>query len=127
PDVMNRENIRMIKRGNGASFLFETEKAVCIASKRFRKNFQGHIAPKPRVARTVNFPHTTCAEGRLNFIRAYFCSRVQAHFFSSAVKLETMTSGAVLSLCDKFTSKRCPSEVTSYAIPIAGTAAWNKC
>lgn len=44
-----------------------------------RQNLNGHIAPQPRVASTINFTHAARSERRLNLIRPEFCARGEAH------------------------------------------------
>ena len=43
------------------------------------KNFDGYLAPQPRIASAIHFAHATGAQRRLNFIWSEFCASSKPH------------------------------------------------
>jgi hypothetical protein len=78
-DVMNGENVGMVKRGYRPRLLLKATQAVAIAGEGFRKNFQSDIAPQARIFRAIHFSHAACAKRRQDFIRAKFRARGKRH------------------------------------------------
>ena len=64
PDVVNGENVWMVKGGGGPSFLFEAIQPVGIGGKVGREDFDRNVAVKSRVARPPDFAHTALANLR---------------------------------------------------------------
>jgi hypothetical protein len=60
-DVKKGTDIWMIQRGDGFGFPLEAELARGIGGKMCRENFDGNGPVEARVARAVDFPHTTRA------------------------------------------------------------------
>ena len=89
-DVVDYQNIGMIKRAGGLCFLFETSESVFVGGKRRRQNFDGDIAPQFRIPRTPNFTHTPftdlqkdgvwtkCCVWGQRFVQYIFCRQVAA-------------------------------------------------
>src|SRR4029077_1364874 len=69
-DVEDGEDIGMVERGNRPGLLLEAAQAVVIASERFRENFHGDIASKPRVAGAIHLTHAARTERSKNFVVA---------------------------------------------------------
>ena len=78
-DVMNGENVGMVKRGHRPRLLLKAAQAVAIAGEGFRKNFQSYIAPQARIFRAIHFSHAACAKRGLNFVGAEFGTRGKCH------------------------------------------------
>jgi len=57
-DVMNRENIRVVKSGDRTRFLLEAAKAVGISGERSGKDLDGNIATQAVVAGAIDFAHS---------------------------------------------------------------------
>ena len=58
----------MVQRGNRPRLALEA------IAELLRGNFDGHIAPQPRIVRPIHFAHATSADGREDFVRADFCA-----------------------------------------------------
>ena len=61
-DVVNRQNIRMIKRRSRSCFLLEAAQAVGVIRKRSGQDFDGDFAVQAGVARAVDFTHPARAD-----------------------------------------------------------------
>ena len=72
-DVVDYENIGMIKRAGGLCFLFETSKPVFVGGKRSGQNFNCDITPQFRIARTPNFTHAPFTDLRKDGVWTKFC------------------------------------------------------
>ena len=78
-DVEYGQNIGMVQRSGGESFLLKTAQAVGIKRKRLRQNFDRHFAFEARVAGAINLAHASRAEQGDNFIRPEFGAWGQVH------------------------------------------------
>ena len=78
-DVMNGENVGMIQRRDGASFLLEASQTVNIFRKCFGEDFDGDVAAEARVLRAKHFAHSARANRRDNFVGPYFCAGKKRH------------------------------------------------
>ncbi len=74
-DVVQMTDVRMIQRGNGTSFAFETLLEFRIGGKMSGENLDGDCAIKARVFRPVHLAHSAGAEWRLNFVGSELCAR----------------------------------------------------
>jgi len=68
-DVVDGKDVRMIQRGRRARLLLEPAHAVCVGREGWRKDFDGHITLKPRIACLVHLAHAAGAERRENLVR----------------------------------------------------------
>ena len=68
-------DVRMIQRGNSASFTLEALLEFGIGGEMGGENFDGNGAIEARVFRAVDLTHATGAEWGLNFVGAKFCAR----------------------------------------------------
>ncbi len=64
---------RVIERGCGGRFLFETAHTILIRGDFSRQDFQRDFAIQARVVRQVDFAHTSRAEQRANLIATELC------------------------------------------------------
>src|SRR5262249_52810748 len=78
-DVMNREDVWMVERSGGAGFLPESRQALGIAAELGWQDFDRHVAPQPRVARSIDLPHAAGTQRRQDFVRSELRARDQAH------------------------------------------------
>ena len=78
-DVEDSEDIGMIERCDGASFLLEADQPISLSREGFGKDFQRHFASEPCVAGTHHFAHSTGAQRRDDFVGAEPCSGRQRH------------------------------------------------
>ena len=70
PELVNRQQIRMIENARRACLLLESCDALAIGGKRSGKNFDCHFAPDPWIARAVHFAHAAGTEQSDNFVLA---------------------------------------------------------
>ncbi len=71
-DVIEMADVRMVQRGNGPRLALHTLLQFRRRGKMRSENFNRHHAIQAGVHRTVNFPHSACAQRRLDFIGAEF-------------------------------------------------------
>ncbi len=77
--TINRCNVRVIQRGQDFGFAFEPARAFCIASQRFRQDFERNLAPEFGVPGAIHLAHAAGAERGDNFIRPKFGPRGEPH------------------------------------------------
>ena len=65
---VNRRDIRMIERGDGAGFNLETTQIIRVIDKRNGQRFERDDATEPNIFRQINFAHSADADARNNFI-----------------------------------------------------------
>lgn len=70
PDIVNRENPRMIQGGARLRFLLEPPQAIRIAGKRGGEQLDGDRAAEQRIAGEVYLAHAAGTERRLNLVTA---------------------------------------------------------
>ena len=63
----------MIQRGNRASLALET------ITELLRRDFDGHIAPQPRIVRAIHFPHPARADERADLVGAELVASRKRH------------------------------------------------
>ena len=78
-DVEDGEDVGMIERGDGASFLLEANQAIAFEREGFGKDFQRDFAAEARIAGPRHFAHSTGAERRDDFVGAKLCGGRQRH------------------------------------------------
>ena len=61
-DLVDGADVRMVQRGGGACLALKALNRLGIASKTFRKEFQGHESAQLGVLRLVDHAHATAAE-----------------------------------------------------------------
>ena len=76
---VNRGDVRMIQRRQHFRFALKTGEPFGIVRKRFRQNFDGHVAPELGVMRLIHFSHSARANLRDDFVGAEFCARGNRH------------------------------------------------
>ena len=76
-DVMERADVRMIQRGDGASFLLKTRRVLAL------ELFNRDDTVQPRVTRLLNLAHAARTNRRKDFVRAEFVARLERHLCSS--------------------------------------------
>src|SRR5438105_1646341 len=69
-DLMNGDDVRMIKRGDGLGFPDEAAEPVRIARSLDGQQLERHLAVEARILSQVNFTHPAGAERRENLIMA---------------------------------------------------------
>src|SRR5262249_13898331 len=69
PDVVDREDVGMRERGDGARLALEARHRVGVAGGIGRQYFDGHVAAEARVAAAVNLPHPALADQRHDLVR----------------------------------------------------------
>ncbi len=69
----------MIERGRGAGFLRKALQAVMIGDERRRQNLDGYSAIEARIVGAIDLAHSSCAEGRQNFIGTETTSSGNGH------------------------------------------------
>lgn len=94
-DVVDRENIRMVQRGDRARFSLEPAQPVGVSRQGFGQDLDGYVASKPAVPRPVHFPHATRPEGRENFIRSDFGTVGERHKSRTIISSATKRQGNV--------------------------------
>ena len=72
-DVVEMADVRMIQRGDGAGFAFET------FAEAFARNFDRDLAAQTRVAGAVHLAHPPLADARQDFVGAEFASDSRQH------------------------------------------------
>jgi len=78
-DVMERADVRMVQRRDGARFAVEAFAELRIRRQRVRQDLDRHRAIEARIARPIHLPHAARAEGRLDLIRAETGACDQSH------------------------------------------------
>ncbi len=64
PDVVYRENVRMVQSRSGPCFELETPGALGIGSELSREDFDGDFSTEPAVTGPVNLAHSTRTDAR---------------------------------------------------------------
>ena len=86
-NVVDRENVRMVQRGNRARFLLESASPFGVVGKIKRQHLDRDVAFQAAVSRSLDLAHATGANGCENFVRP---SRVpEEMLISAAVYLAT--------------------------------------
>ena len=70
PDIVQRANVRMAQRGDGAGFAVEALAELRVAGGVREQDFDRDGAFQAGVASFVNFPHSASATGQLDLVRA---------------------------------------------------------
>jgi hypothetical protein len=78
-DVVQSADVRMIQAGNHFGLALEALAACRIVGKMRRKNLDSDGAVQAHVSSTINFPHSTSAQGRNDLIGTQFCAIRQGH------------------------------------------------
>lgn len=71
-DVMDSENIRVVKRSYCARLLFKTAEAVGVESERFMEDFQSNVATQTGILGAIDLAHAAGTQRRVDFIRSKF-------------------------------------------------------
>ena len=61
-DVVNRADIGMVERRDGAGFALEAPQAIAVGREGGGKNLDGDLSSEARIARAIHLAHTTSAE-----------------------------------------------------------------
>src|SRR2546422_6148810 len=61
-DLVNGQDVGMVQRGSGASFLLETAHALSIASEECRQHFQRHFTEQMLVLGQIDLAHSSRAK-----------------------------------------------------------------
>ena len=67
-DVVDRDDVGVVKRRGRARFLLETFSAIGVAGDTLRQDFHGDVPPKPGVARAIDLAHASRADRRKNLV-----------------------------------------------------------
>src|SRR5438874_4579568 len=78
-DLKDGDDVRMVERGGGSCFAFETAKVVGSARQGFLKNLDRHVSSELRVVCAVDGPHSTRAYLSADFERGDSCARRDLH------------------------------------------------
>src|SRR5439155_809261 len=105
----------MIQRRQHLGFALEAGHALGVGGEVGEQDFERDVAVQARVASAIDFAHAARAEQRDDLVRADFCARWKAHFFTAASQFTTTVRGiSVVSPTTVFTRKRLPSAATAY-------------
>src|SRR5262249_15459129 len=77
-------DVWMRQRRNGSRLAFKARLQVRVGREMLGQNFNGYVAPEPRVPRTIHLTHAACSQRSHHLVRSQLCSRRQAHFFFSS-------------------------------------------
>jgi hypothetical protein len=78
-DVVQRANVGMIQRGDGARLTLEALFGLCVRRKMRRQNLDRNVSPQPRIARAIHFAHAPRAKGGLNLVGSEFRASGESH------------------------------------------------
>ena len=78
-DRMNRDDVRMVERGDGPSLALETVAAFGIEYRRVWQDFECDEPVEPRVPRFVDLAHSPAAKRGDDFVRPEACARGERH------------------------------------------------
>src|SRR5262245_16828887 len=67
---MDRDDVRMVERGDGARLARETGKAFGVLRDVVRKDLQGHVAGQARIVGAIHRAHATSAECAADLVHA---------------------------------------------------------
>ena len=70
PDVVDRQDIRVIQRSRRARFLLEPTQSLGIAGEGGRQDLDRHVTPQTGIARSIHLAHPAGADERDNFVDA---------------------------------------------------------
>ena len=73
-DVVQRQDVRMVQRGDRLRFALEALQAIGDVSGVRRKHLDGHFAAQPGVSRPVDFAHAAAADRAENLVRPQPCA-----------------------------------------------------
>src|SRR5688500_12784123 len=79
PDVVDRADVRVAQRSDDARFTLESRLAVRIAGHRRGQDFDGDIAPEPRVTGTIDLAHAARSDWTADLVGSETCSRTERH------------------------------------------------
>ena len=79
PDVVDREDVRVGQRGDGARLALKPRKRVGIAGETGRDGLDRDVTPQPRVAGPIHLAHATRAQQRQDLIGTERRARFDAH------------------------------------------------
>jgi hypothetical protein len=79
PEIEDREDVGMRKRGYRLRLALEPRERVRIARDRDRHHLDRHLSLQPRVPRAVNLPHPASAERRQDLVWAKPRTGFQGH------------------------------------------------
>ena len=63
PDLVDRDDARMVQRRSGARLLAEPDEALAILEEMGGQDLQGHVAAQPRVLGAIDLAHRSRAQG----------------------------------------------------------------
>ncbi len=73
-DVVQHANVRVTQRREGLRFAVEPLPHFQVVCEMGRQHFDGDDAVQARVARTIDFAHSTSANGEFDFVRSESCA-----------------------------------------------------
>ncbi len=79
PDVVDRDDVRVVERRGRLRFLLEAPQAAGVGSERFRQDLERHLASEARVPCPVYLPHPARAQVRENLVRTEAAAGGKAH------------------------------------------------
>ena len=95
PDVVNRDDVRIGKRGEGLHLALEPRERRWIDGENRRQHLDGDVAPEPRIARAVDFAHPTGANRADDFVDAETRAWGQPHYGVQIVRSRTRMKPAI--------------------------------
>ncbi len=69
PDVVDRDDVRVVERGSGPGLLLEALQPLRVGGQGGRQHLDRDLAPEPRVPRLVHLSHSPGTQGRLDLVR----------------------------------------------------------
>ncbi len=79
PELVERDDVRMVEAGDGIRLLLEAAAALGVRGDGGGQHFEGHLAPELEVARAVDLPHPSRAQQGEDLIRAHPRARRYGH------------------------------------------------
>jgi hypothetical protein len=86
-EVVNRADMRIVQRGDGARLAFKTASRFRIS--RARQNFDGNGPLQSRVARTIHVGHATGTQRPHDFVWTQACASLKRHAARILPELQT--------------------------------------
>jgi len=83
PDVVQRADVRMVQRGDRASFVLESLAKLRVGGQGLGQHLDRDDALEPSVAGFVDFTHSAFAKLGENLVRAQACTGGQRHAYDT--------------------------------------------
>ena len=78
-DVVDRADVRIVERGDGARFLFEAPARFRVRRERAGQHLHRHGPIEPRITGAIDLAHAACAERRDDLVRTETGAGLERH------------------------------------------------